>query len=104
MGWTLRGSNLGEGRDFSAPVQTIPGAHPAYCTMGTGSLPGVQRPKRGVDHSPPSSAEIKERVDHLQSPSGPSRPVLGQFTFVNIRIPNFGVDDENLIQFDTDIQ
>jgi len=26
---------------FSAPVQTGPGAHPASCTMGTGSFPGV---------------------------------------------------------------
>ena len=25
---------------FSAPVQTVPGAHPASCTMGTGSFPG----------------------------------------------------------------
>ena len=30
------------GRDFSAPVQTGPGAHPASCTMGTGSFPGVK--------------------------------------------------------------
>ena len=28
------------GRDFP-PVQTGPGAHPASCTMGTGSFPGV---------------------------------------------------------------
>ena len=28
------------GARFSAPVQTSPGAHPASCTMGTGSLPG----------------------------------------------------------------
>jgi hypothetical protein len=27
---------------FSAPVQTGPGAHPASCTMGTESLPGVK--------------------------------------------------------------
>jgi hypothetical protein len=27
---------------FSAPVQTSPGAHPASCTMGTRSLPGVE--------------------------------------------------------------
>jgi len=27
---------------FSAPVQTGPGAYPAYCTMGTGSFPGVK--------------------------------------------------------------
>ena len=29
---------VGEGRDFSAPVQTDPGAHLVFCTMGTGSL------------------------------------------------------------------
>ena len=29
------------GRDFR-PVQTGPGAHPASCTMGTGSFPGVE--------------------------------------------------------------
>jgi len=28
------------GRDF-LPIQTGPGAHPASCTMGTGSFPGV---------------------------------------------------------------
>jgi len=27
---------------FSAPVQTILGAHPASCTMGTGTFPGVK--------------------------------------------------------------
>ena len=30
------------GRDFSAHVQTGPGDHPASCTMGTGSFPGVK--------------------------------------------------------------
>ena len=28
------------GARFSAPVQTGPEAHPASCTMGTGSFPG----------------------------------------------------------------
>ena len=37
---------------FSAPVQTGPRAHPASCTMGTGSLPGVKRPGRGADPQP----------------------------------------------------
>jgi len=41
------------GTRFSAPLQTGPGAHPASCTMGTGSLPGVKRPGRGVDHPLP---------------------------------------------------
>jgi hypothetical protein len=41
------------------------------------SFPGVKRQGRGVDHPPPSSAEVKERVEiHLYSPSGPSWPVL----------------------------
>jgi hypothetical protein len=30
------------GARFSALVQTGPGAHPASCTMGTGSFPGVK--------------------------------------------------------------
>ena len=42
------------------------------------SLPGVKRPGRGVEHPPPSSAEIQETVElYLYSPSGPSWPVTG---------------------------
>ena len=44
---------------FSAPIQTYPGAHPDYSTMGTGSFPGVKRPGRGVDYPLPSSAEYE---------------------------------------------
>ena len=59
------------GTTFFAPVQIDPGAHPAFYTMGTGSFPGVKRPGRGVDHPPPSSAEVKERVElYLYSPMG----------------------------------
>jgi hypothetical protein len=66
------------GTRFSAPVQTDPGAHPASYTMGTGSLPGVKRPGRDIDHPLPSGAEVKERVElYLYSPFGPSSPVLG---------------------------
>jgi hypothetical protein len=36
---------------FSAPVQTDPGAHPASCTMGNGSFPGVKS-GRGVMLTP----------------------------------------------------
>jgi len=36
---------------FSAPVQTGPGAHPASCTMGTGSFPEVKS-GRGVMLTP----------------------------------------------------
>jgi hypothetical protein len=51
-------------------VQTGPGAHPASYKMGTGSFPGVNRPGRGVEHPPPYTAEVKERVAlYLYSPS-----------------------------------
>jgi len=47
--------------------------------MGTGYCPGVKRPGHGVDRPPPSSAEVKERVQlYLYSPSGPSWSVLEQ--------------------------
>jgi hypothetical protein len=29
----------------------------------TGSFPEIKRPGRGLDHPPPSSAEVKERVE-----------------------------------------
>jgi len=41
------------GARLSAPVQTGPGAHPASCTMGTGSFPGVKS-GRGVTLTPHS--------------------------------------------------
>jgi hypothetical protein len=45
------------GRDFSQ-IRTSPGAHLAFCTMGTGSFLGVKRPGHGADHPPPPSAEV----------------------------------------------
>jgi hypothetical protein len=63
----------GGGARFSSPVQTASGAHPASCTMDGGSLSqGVKRLVRGVNHPPPSSAEVKERVElYLDTSSGP---------------------------------
>jgi len=41
-------------------------------------VPGVNQPGHIIDHPPPFSAEVKERVDpYLYSPSGPSWPVTG---------------------------
>jgi len=63
---------------FSAPVHTGPRAHPTSYTNGTVYFLGVELPRRTVDHTPPSSVEIKERVElYLYSPSGSSWPVLG---------------------------
>ena len=49
------------GARFSTPVQTGPGAHPASCTMGSGSFPGVKS-GRGVTltpHSPSNAVVMK---------------------------------------------
>jgi hypothetical protein len=36
------GDRIPVGTRFSAPIQTGSGAHPASCTVGTGSFPGVK--------------------------------------------------------------
>ena len=57
------------GGEIFCTLQTGPGAHLSSYTKGTGG----KRPGRGVNHPPPSSAEIKERVElYLYSPSVPS--------------------------------
>jgi hypothetical protein len=46
-------------------------------SLGEWVFLGVKRLGRGVDHPPPSSAKVKERVElYLYSPFGPSWPVL----------------------------
>ena len=66
-------------RDFLHPSTPFLGAHPTSCTMGTGYLSrGVKRPGCGADHPPPSSAEVKERVElYHYSPFVRLWPVLG---------------------------
>jgi len=56
---------------FSAPVQTGLGAHPASCTMGTGSFSAVKRPGRDVDHPPHQAPRLKKEQSYTSaSPSG----------------------------------
>jgi hypothetical protein len=82
MGLTVRGWNPGGGVRYSAPVQSGPGAHPASYTMGAASFPGVKRPRHGVDHPPPSSAEVKERIEYTcASPQGLCSLFSVTFTF-----------------------
>jgi hypothetical protein len=47
------GDRILVGARFSPLVQTGPGVHPASCTLGTGSFPGVKR-GRGVTLNPHS--------------------------------------------------
>ena len=71
------------GRDFPHPVQTGPGAHPAPCTMGTGSFLEVKRPGRCADHPPSPKCRGHERVGlYLYSPSGPQWPVIGRTLYI----------------------
>ena len=50
------------------PIQRVPGL-----------FPGGKAAGRGADHSPPSSADVKERVElYLYAPFGPSQPVIGR--------------------------
>jgi hypothetical protein len=54
----------GMAREFSVLYsgQTCSAAHPASSTMVPGALsPGVKRPGREADHTPPSSAEVKKQ-------------------------------------------
>ena len=55
-GETLRGPIPGGRRDFAHP----PGAHLAFYTMGTGSLPRVKRPGRGIGHPPHRARRLKK--------------------------------------------
>jgi hypothetical protein len=71
------------GARFSAHVASAlePTKPPIH--WASGHFPGGKRPGCDVDHPPPSSAEVKERVElYLYFPSGLSWPVLGvSFTF-----------------------
>jgi hypothetical protein len=64
------------GARFFAHVQTGPGAHPASCTMGTGSFPRVNRPGRGADHPPSSSAEVTNEKSYTSNPTLALRGLL----------------------------
>jgi hypothetical protein len=48
------------GARFFAPLQTGPGAHPASCTVRTGSYPGVKWPGRGFDHLPHLAPKLEK--------------------------------------------
>jgi hypothetical protein len=66
------------GRDFQHSSRPALGPAQPPVQWVPGHSPGVKRPGRGVDHPPPSSTEVKERIElYLYSPSGPSWPVLG---------------------------
>ena len=73
--WTVR---IPVGTRFSSPVQTVPGVHPAFCTIDTGSFQGVKS-GRGVtltSHPLPVPWSWKSRAIPLL----PSVPVQYSYT------------------------
>jgi hypothetical protein len=61
-GWTAGARFPAEGRDFSPfqSVHTYSGAHPDFYLIGSGGFyPGIKQQELKVDHSKPSSAEVK---------------------------------------------
>jgi hypothetical protein len=67
------------GRDFPHPSRPALGPTQPPIQWVTGLFRGVNRPGRGVDHPPSSSARVKERVElYIYSSSGPSWSVIGR--------------------------
>ena len=78
------------GRDFP-PVQTGPGVHPASCTMGPGSFPGVKY-GRGVlltTHPLLVPRSWKIRAILLSTLWATTRPVTGAFYL--LPLPSFHI-------------
>jgi hypothetical protein len=72
-------------RDFSHPSRPALEPPPPITTPSLQyneywvSFPGIKRAGRGFNHPPPSSAEVKERVElYLYFPAGHSSPVPGR--------------------------
>jgi hypothetical protein len=67
------------GRDFPHSSRPALGPTQPPIQWYRVSFPGVKRPGRGANQPPPSSSEVKGRIElYLYSPSGPSRPVIGR--------------------------
>jgi len=60
MGWAVRRSNPGEGEIFCT--------RPASYKMGTGSFPGVKRPRPGFDQSHLLTPRLKKEWSYTSTP------------------------------------
>jgi hypothetical protein len=75
-GWTVLGSNLGEGEIFRTRPDRTWGPPSLLYNGYRVSFQGVRRSRRGIDHPPQCGAKVKERTQ-LHCHSGPSWPVIG---------------------------
>jgi len=60
--WIVRSSNSGESEIFLTRPEQVWDSPTFLYVVHRVSFPAVKRSGRGVDHPPPSSAEVKERV------------------------------------------
>ena len=77
--WSVRGTDAGVGEIFRArPHRTWVPSSLLYNGYRV-SIPRIKRPELGVNHPPPTSAEVKERVElYRYSLYEPSSTVLEQ--------------------------
>jgi hypothetical protein len=62
-------SRYGQKLSLSHIIQTGSGIHPTSYPMVSGPLsPGVKRPRRESDHSPPTTAEVKKMLIYTSTP------------------------------------
>jgi hypothetical protein len=66
-GIEIRGGGGGGGARFSIPGQTELGVHAASYTMGIGPFQWVQRPGRGVNHSPDLAPRLKKEYSYTST-------------------------------------
>ena len=77
-GWKVRESNPDGGNFFRPRPDLSGGPFSLPYKRYRVSLPGVKLPGRGVNHPPPPSAEVKERVElYVYSISESPWPVIG---------------------------
>ena len=66
-GWTVRGLNTGGGEILRTRPDR-PWGQPSLLYNGHRVIPGREAPERGVNHPPPSSAEVKKEQSYTSTP------------------------------------
>ena len=75
------------GSEIFRTLSDCPWGPPNLLYNGNQSIQVVKRPRRGIDDQPPSSAEVKKRLDlYIHSLSGTSWSFQGEFTIIIIII------------------
>jgi hypothetical protein len=83
-GWMVQRSNTAEGEIFYTHLDWPWGSPSLLYNRYHSSLPGLKQLGCGIDHPPPSSAKVKERLElYVFYPSGSSWTILGRTLLIN---------------------